>query len=377
MRRLLSKKVKENKGFTGQDILIAIFLTIAFISLISAMMINLSNTTYEIEKTRQITDVLTKMADQVDKMSFDSFANTKEAKPISEISQLANYEIPENVNITYKVSTEGNTPLKTKSITLIAEYSNKIASNKVDLTLKKQKEVDDTGSPDPDPDPEPSPSQSTTPTPTPTPTPSPTPTPTPTPKPSGSVYQYPYNPPTNVGTVDGEELIPVKFIWTNVPKREGYWVTTTEDDKEWYSYEAGILPLYIKKSTPVKSQSLTLVQKNNTTSNYNVIAQNFGNITLYAWVPKFGGSQSSYEYVVGTSNNKYESTSAGGYLKSSTTVSDYKVNGQNLFADNKKGTLMKYTRDQKIYADQYGWALPSTLLSLFTQDPFNRDVKNN
>ena len=145
MRKLLLKKVKENKGFTGQDILIAIFLTIAFISLISAMMINLSNTTYEIEKTRQITDVLTKMADQVDKMSFDSFKDTKEEKPVSEISQLSQIEIPQNINITYKVSTEGNTPFKTKSITLIAEYSNKIASNKINLTLKKQKEVDDTG----------------------------------------------------------------------------------------------------------------------------------------------------------------------------------------------------------------------------------------
>ena len=172
-------------------------------------------------------------------------------------------------------------------------------------------------------------------------------------------------------------MIPVKFIWTNVAKREGYWVTTTEDDKEWYSYEAGSLPLYIKASTPVKSQSLTLVKKNNETSNYNVIAQNMSSVTMYGWLPRFGGSESDYGYVVGVSNNKYEATSSGGYIKSSTTLSDYLINGSKLFVDGKKGTLVKYTKDQKIYADSNGWALPSALLNLFNQDPFNRDVKNN
>ena len=39
MIKMLLKKIKENKGFTGQDILIAIFLTITFMSIISAIMI--------------------------------------------------------------------------------------------------------------------------------------------------------------------------------------------------------------------------------------------------------------------------------------------------------------------------------------------------
>ena len=85
MIKMLLKKIKENKGFTGQDILIAIFLTITFMSIISAIMIKLSNTTYEIEKTRQITYALTQLADKVDQMSFDTFENTDEEKPISEM----------------------------------------------------------------------------------------------------------------------------------------------------------------------------------------------------------------------------------------------------------------------------------------------------
>ena len=144
MIKMLLKKIKENKGFTGQDILIAIFLTITFMSIISAIMIKLSNTTYEIEKTRQITYALTQLADKVDQMSFDTFENTDEEKPISEMQGLSNYENPQNIDITYKVSTEDNTHVQVKNITLIAQYSNKFASNKVNLTLKKQKSINDT-----------------------------------------------------------------------------------------------------------------------------------------------------------------------------------------------------------------------------------------
>lgn len=367
MKKLLLKKIKENKGFTGQDILIAIFLAISFMSLISAMMINLSNTTYEIEKTRQITESLTELADQVDKMSFDSFDNTDEEKPITEIQGLSNYETPQNVNITYKVSTEGNTPIQVKSITLIAQYSNKIASNKVNLTLKKQKTVDETGTSDPDPDPEPEPS------------PTPTPTPTPSTNPSGTVYQYPYNPPITGGTYDGMQITPVKFVWTNVAKREGYWVTTTEDDKEWYSYEAGIPPLYIKSDVPVRNTSLTIVQKNYQSINYNVIAQNLNYVTFYAWIPRFGGTQNSYDYVVGTSNYKYTPASTGGYVKSSTSLSEYVINNQRIFPSGKNGILNVYTKTQN--ADAWNlensWMLPWSFTNLVNQNQvFNRDIKN-
>ena len=366
MRKLLLRKIKENKGFTGQDILIAIFLTISFLSLISAMMINLSNTTYEIEKTRQITDALTQLADKVDKMSFDSLDDTDEEKPIKEMNGLSNYENPQNVNITYTVSTEGNTPIQTKSITLIAQYSNKIASNKVNLTLKKQKNIDETGTPNPNPEPDPSPEPST---------PS-----TPSPNPSGTVYQYPYNPPVTGGTYDGEQITPVKFVWTNVSKREGYWVTTTEDDKEWYSYEAGILPLYIKSDVPIRRMRLTLVQKNYQSFDYNVIAQNVNYVTFYAWIPRFGGTQNSYDYVVGTSRNKYTPASTGGYLKSSTTLSEYVMYNQRLFPAGKMGILNEYTKIQNNDAWELGdsWMLPYAFTNLFNQNQvFNRDIKNN
>lgn len=371
MRKLLLRKIKENKGFTGQDILIAIFLTISFLSLISAMMINLSNTTYEIEKTRQITDALTQLADQVDKMSFDSLDDTDEEKPINEMDGLSDYENPQNINITYTVSTEGNTPIQTKSITLIAQYSNKIASNKVNLTLKKQKNVDDTGTPNPD---------TGTDTGTDTGSGSGSNPSTPSTNPSGTVYQYPYNPPITGGTYDGEEITPVKFIWTNVAKRKGYWVTTTEDDKEWYSYEAGILPLYIKSDVPVRSMRLTLVQKNYQSMYYNVIAQNVNYVTFYAWIPRFGGTQYNYDYVVGTSNNTFTPASTGGYLKSSTKLSEYVMYNQRLFPAGKMGILNEYTKIQNNDAWELGdsWMLPDAFTNLFNQNQvFNRDIKNS
>lgn len=347
MIKMLLKKIKENKGFTGQDILIAIFLTITFMSIISAIMIKLSNTTYEIEKTRQITYALTQLADKVDQMSFDTFENTDEEKPISEMQGLSNYENPQNIDITYKVSTEDNTHIQVKNITLIAQYSNKFASNKVNLTLKKQKSISDTKA---------------------------------TPDLSKKVYQYPYNPPVTGGSYEGEKIIPVKFIWTNIEKREGYWVTTTEDDKEWYSYEAGILPIYIKSDVPIKNISLTIAQKDNQSINYNVIAQNINNVKFYAWIPRIVGTQNNYEYAVESTNYKYTPSSTGGYSKSSTKLKEYIINNKRLFSDEKNGILNVYTKTQNTddWNLENSWMFPTAFTDLFNQSQvFNRDIKNN
>ena len=140
------QKLKENKGFTGQDILIAIFITMLFLSFITTMIINLSNTNYEIEKTRQVTELLSKIADKIDQMDYDDLEATVDEKDISEINELKDYEIPKNVNIKYTVSTEGSNEQTTKNIKLIAQYSTTKNSNKVDLIVKKQKSKQQTGS---------------------------------------------------------------------------------------------------------------------------------------------------------------------------------------------------------------------------------------
>ena len=77
-------KLKENTGFTGQDILIAIFITMLFLSFITTMIINLSNTNYEIEKTRQVTELLSKIADKIDQMGYDELETTVDEKDISD-----------------------------------------------------------------------------------------------------------------------------------------------------------------------------------------------------------------------------------------------------------------------------------------------------
>ena len=70
MKKILIQKLKKDEGFTGQDILIAIFITSAFLSLIVTMLINLSNTSYEINKTKQMTELISKMADKIDQMGY-------------------------------------------------------------------------------------------------------------------------------------------------------------------------------------------------------------------------------------------------------------------------------------------------------------------
>ena len=79
MKKILIQKLKKDEGFTGQDILIAIFITIAFLSLIVTMLINLSNTSYEINKHTNLGIVLSFLFDKIDK-SLSVFFVNKELK---------------------------------------------------------------------------------------------------------------------------------------------------------------------------------------------------------------------------------------------------------------------------------------------------------
>lgn len=342
------QKLKENKGFTGQDILIAIFITMLFLSFITTMIINLSNTNYEIEKTRQVTELLSKIADKIDQMGYDDLEATVDEKDISEINELKDYEIPKNVNIKYTVSTEGSNEQTTKNIKLIAQYSTTKNSNKVDLIVKKQKSKQQTGSGNNGEILDSS---------------------------SDKVYQYPFNIPETNGYYNNEKIIPVKFIWTNPYEKKGYWVTTTEDDPEWYSIEEGIYPTYVSENTPTRNKMLTLVNQNYTMKNYTVLAQNVRNIRFYLWIPRIAGNTRNYGYAVGTTNYKYILKSGKGYIAEQPESTEYNAR---IFPSDSKGILLQYTTNNKFWNDTNYNGLPNNMKTELAKfKDYNGKAKNS
>lgn len=71
---------------------------------------------------------------------------------------------------------------------------------------------------------------------------------------------------------------PIKFIWTE--KNKGYWVKTTEDDKEWYSIEEGIYPTFAYNPQTIK-KTFNINGKNKT---YDTIFN--WDYKIYIWISK-------------------------------------------------------------------------------------------
>ena len=354
MKKILIQKFKKDEGFTGQDILIAIFITIAFLSLIVTMLINLSNTSYEINKTKQMTELISKMADKIDQMGYNDFQDTTEEKDTSEVSELRSYEIPNGITMKYKVSTEGDTNDPTKVITLIGTYKVNVADNTVRISIKKKNasgsDSGNNGNTGEDGYITPS---------------------------IGSMYQYPFNIPKNSGNFEGEELIPVKFVWTAFYQdgKRGYWVTTTEDDKEWYSIEEGIYPTYVKAS--VSRVQRTFRMPDGTTKTYEIINQSIkpsgygwhqqGGVDLYVWVPRIAGTEYYNGYAFETTNYEIVEQTGGGYVLKTTELSSY---NESIFPSTARGVLVRYNRSNGFYGNSIVNALPYKTRSALNN--FNR-----
>lgn len=163
---MTNKKVTKNKT---QDILVALFITIIFIAVISGIFIKLANITYQIEKTAQETKKI------IDK----------------------------------KESEETNN----------AEDDNK----KENLEKQEKKQI-------------------------------------------------------KIEPEVADEYVPIKFLWTG--NDNGFWVKTSEEDKEWYSIEEGIYPTYAYN--PQITEMTFRINGNYT--NYDVITD--WKNQFYIWIPK-------------------------------------------------------------------------------------------
>ena len=81
----IKQKIKQNNGFTGQDILIALFILMLFLSAFTTIMVNLSSTSKEIDDVKKITEKITKIADKVDAMKIEEIENKVEDEEITKL----------------------------------------------------------------------------------------------------------------------------------------------------------------------------------------------------------------------------------------------------------------------------------------------------
>lgn len=364
MKKILNLNLKKDEGFTGQDILIAVFITIAFLSLIVTLLINLSNTSYEIEKTKQMTELISKIADRIDQMGYNDFEDSATEKDISEIPELKSYEIPKGLSVKYTVSTEGDDDNPTRVITLIGIYRVSGVENKIKIPIKKKtvadsSDSDNTGGSTGGND-------NITPS-------------------IGTMYQYPFNIPKNSGNFQGEELVPVKFVWTTLSQnsRQGYWVITTEDDKEWYSIEEGIYPTYASASVSRARQTFRM--PDSSTKTYEIINQSIKpvnsrwdwqyGVDLYLWVPRIAGDKQTYGYSFETSNYEIVERTGGGYELKSPELANYNTS---IFPSTARGTLVKYGRSSGFSGNTTYNALPYQMqLELNKFDRHDDYAQNN
>ena len=62
---------KSEYGFTGQDLLVAMFILILFLGLLTGVYVNLSNTSYEIKLTARATEIITDFIEYVDELYYN------------------------------------------------------------------------------------------------------------------------------------------------------------------------------------------------------------------------------------------------------------------------------------------------------------------
>ena len=338
MIKLIKEKIKNNNGFTGQDIIIAIFIILLFLSLITTLLINLSNTSSEISKVKILTETLTKVADKIDGLNYDEIDVTTEEKSITDLSVFSDLKLNNNMKITYTV--EEDETQTVKSIKLMVKYPN---VEDVDITIGKRI-VSESGSEGNNPSEGGSSSTQAI--------------------SINTDAQYPFNRPNHTlenaslsyyQYGEGKPLFPIKFVWTEVTtsQKEGAWVITTESDLEWYSLEENIWPTFAYQTADRAKRGIAGYTNNeeypsSSVLKYNPFTNNKGKSDskyAFIWLPRVLKKSSSQDYYYGyeKSNNKiiYDNNDILGYIAD--TSQELNPYNTNLYSNNNNNTT-KYIR---------------------------------
>ncbi len=358
MIKQFKEKIKKNNGFTGQDILIAIFIILIFLSLFTTITINLSNISSEISRVKRMTEVLTKVADKVDAIDYKDIEPTDTEKDITQLGACSDIKLYKDMTIKYTVE---ETSTNTKKIKIKATYKN---VQPVDITIGKQMVYDSesTG--------ETSGEESE----------------------SGGITsqtikinknaQYPFNrpdpkkeksPQETYENNEGNKLVPIKFVWTNIDKtsKTGKWVQTTYNDLEWYSLEENIWPTFsyqtVSTTSPVQGYSngnyyQTPLQYNP----FNSQSEKADDKSIFIWIPRVLRNKNTseninndYEFGYESSNNRLVYSDTQGYIEQNNN--NYMEYNTKLYKKYTRGTIIGWNMENSSWDDSLNSEVPKIL----------------
>lgn len=318
---LFKKLRKEENGFTGQDILIAVFMVTIFLSLLGGIFINLSKTSKEIRQIASITDSFTKIAEKVDSMTYDEVdAIDSEGGNISNLIDMEGIVLNPGVDFEFRKSESNDEERTTQIIEIIGKYTIANKENTMQITLKKVAYTGGEGTGEPGD--EPGNGGEILPT--------------------GASYcelTYPFNEPEEI-----TNYRPVKRIWdlTN-NSATSYWVQCSIDDPEWYSVEEGNFPMYVKKSAKTSKARINGV---NNTKYYPT-----SSTTFYVWIPRISGNTENYSFAYETSNSAIEALAPGGYKIGEDLGQYTRFNNQAVFGLGDRGFLQGFKLNTKTFVE--------------------------
>lgn len=180
--------VKTEKGFAAQDILVAMFVLVLFLGVMTAVYVNLSNTSYEIKKMTEATKVSTAYMEYLDKLYFYDIDSSKTSLYINAVSH--NGFTPE---ITVTDREDG-----VKSVEVTINYEWKGESYSISNSILKFREMIN---------------------------------------------------PQNSPNFDNCSYTPIKYVYSDSSSLNGYFVKTTADDSDWYNYDNNLWAVAVSNPT--------------------------------------------------------------------------------------------------------------------------------
>ncbi|MBR3133011.1 MAG: hypothetical protein IKG42_02910 [Clostridia bacterium] len=175
-------KVRSEYGFTGQDLIIAMFILVLFLGLMTGVYVNLSNTSYEIKLTADATEIGTNILEFYDSEYYDEINTSSKTEVLA-----SNYSgISWNDKYDVYVSVTENQEKNKKEISVSVEFEFKDETHRIENSMIKEKE--------------------------------------------------PIRP-TNSPDMSNISVTPIKFVYDDASELYGHFFKTQKTDNEWYNYE--------------------------------------------------------------------------------------------------------------------------------------------
>ena len=244
----MNKFIKNQKGFTGVDVVVSIVLLAIFLTVISTVFINIYLSYTNSQRNTVAMSYATQIAELVDKLYYADISDASDSKLNSEIRGL-------NLNRAYTVtftvdehtSQQIDVPL-VKVVNITVSYKIGNTTQSVELQKTKIKEM----------------------------------------------LITPNKPVINTSM----NIVPVKFIYTDYTSGLGYWQITSEDDNTWYNYDNKVWATAMAIDNLVVEGDIEVTQSNKTS----LVGKKVSIETqISLWIPKFAYSGTNVVFIYSTS----------------------------------------------------------------------------